>query len=199
MRTLLCLLFIAATSSAADIGNGKDYFPLKVGTKWTYKVEGKDARFVITAAGEEKVGDVVCVKLEAKLMDQVAATEHVAAQKDGIYRYKFNELPIEPGICFLKYAVKKGDSWKQEFKHGATNPTVRFEVDFADVKVPAGEFKNALVIRAVATEKAAEGDFVINTTIWYVKGKGMVKQSIDFVGTPAKVRLELESMEEPKK
>ncbi len=200
MRTLLCLFVVAAPSFAAD--NDKDYFPLKIGTKWTYKVEGKDARFVVTAVGDEKVGAVACVKLEARLMDQVVGTEHVAWRKDGLCRYKFSDMGIEPAICFLKAGAKKGDSWKHDFKVGQVKANVRYEVDFADAKVPAGEFKNAMIIKAVAAEKAeveGKGDQIINTTIWYVKGKGMVKQSIDFVGTDIKVRLELESIDEPKK
>ena len=199
MRALLCFLALTLPARAAD--DDKDYYPLKVGMKWTYKLGEQDNRFVVTVAAEEKVGEVVCVKLEAKLKDQIVGTEHVAFQKDGFYRFKYGDMTIEPPICFCKPGAKKGESWKLDFKIGETKATVRYEADFQDVKVPAGEFKNALVIKAEAIEKirddGKEKDQITRTTIWFVKGKGMVKQTIDL--GEAKVNLELESIEEPKK
>lgn len=199
MRTLLTLFVLTLPVAAAD--DDKDFYPLKIGTKWTYKLAGQEGKFVVTALAEEKVGDVACVKFDARLKDQSVGTEHVAFMKDGFYRFKYGDQTIEPAICFCKPGAKKGDSWKVDFKIGETKASVRYDADYADVKVPAGEFKNALVIRAEAAEKMVvdgkETEQITKTTIWFVKGKGMVKQTIDL--GQAKVELELETIDEAKK
>lgn len=196
MRALISLFLVAIPAAAAD-----DYYPLTVGAKWTYKLTGQDGRFVVVASAAEKVGEVNCVKMDAKLKDQVVGTEHIALAKDGYYRFKFGDTLIEPAICFCKPDAKKGESWKLDFKIGETKASVRYEADYQDVKVPAGEFKNALVIKAEAVEKGTvdgkEKDQITKTTIWYVKGTGIVKQFIELA--EAKVTLELESVEWPKK
>jgi hypothetical protein len=188
MRSAFLSLFVIAVPAfAAD--EDKDYYPLKIGTKWTYKIAGQEDKFVVTAVKEEKVGEQNCVKIEAKLKDQLVASEHVAIRNDGVYRFKFGDQVIEPEICFLKASSKKGDSWKHDFKIGETKATGKYEVDVEDVEVPAGKFKDAIVIRAEATEK----DEVTKTTIWYAKKTGMVKQVIE-IGA-VKIALELEKME----
>lgn len=199
MRALLCLLVLALHARAAD--DDKDYYPMKVGTKWIYRLAGQDAKFTVTATREEKVGNVTCVKFEATLREQVVGTEHIAFQQDGFYRYKFNDAAIEPAICFCKPGAKKDDKWKLDFKVGDSKASVGYDTDYQDVKVPAGEFKNALVVKAEAVEKVSvdgkEKDQVTKTTIWFVKGKGIVKQFVE-IGD-VKVYLDLESIVEPKK
>lgn len=199
MRAFLLLLFAVPLHAADD---DKEYYPLRIGTKWTYRLSGQEGKFVIAAVGEEKIGNVTSVKLEAKLRDQAVGSEQVAFQNGEFIRYKFNDQTIEPPIPFCKPAAKKGDKWNANFKvGGAGGASVRYETDTQDVKVPAGEFKNALVVKADVSEKVDENgkevDRITKTTIWYVKGKGVVKQFVE-IG-PATVTLELESVEEPKK
>jgi hypothetical protein len=154
MRNALFTLLISAFPISAATEPASHY-PLKVGSKWTYRVGDKDDKFVVTAMKEEKVGLQPCMVIEAKLKDMVVATEHIAALKDGIYRFKIGEQAIEPSINIFKSGVKKGDSWMQDFKVGDIAARAKFTVDIEDVEVPAGKYKDAIVIRAVTTEKAA--------------------------------------------
>src|SRR5437588_10182048 len=65
------------------------YYPLAGGTKWVYKVSvgGNTAKVVIRVAKEEKVGDVLCCRLDAVPEDaQKAVTELVAKQAHGVHR-----------------------------------------------------------------------------------------------------------------
>src|SRR5258708_29636978 len=107
MRTLLTLVVLALPVVAAD--DDKDFYPLKIGTKWTYKLTGQEGKFVVTALAEEKVGEAACVKFEAKLKDQLVGTEHIALLKDGFHRFKYSDMTIEPPICFCNPVAKKCD------------------------------------------------------------------------------------------
>src|SRR5688500_12515474 len=80
MRAALLSLFVLAAPARAD---DADYYPLKVGTRWTYRVAGQGAKLVVTAAREEKVGDQACVRLEGKLRDPLAGRGVVGASLAG--------------------------------------------------------------------------------------------------------------------
>jgi hypothetical protein len=213
MRTALLSLFLLPIVTNAD---DKDCYPLKVGMRWTYRIEGQTDRYIVTAVKEEKIGEQLCVKFEARLrsrfaddepagiglagssvaptcfIEQLVGSEHVAFLKDGFYRFSFGGQPVEPPICFLKPSAEKGETWKHEFKIGVSQASAQFHNDVADVKVPAGNVSAAIVVRAEAIEKKE----ATKTTVWYARGVGMVKQVID-VGND-KVTLELERVQAPR-
>ena len=192
MRAAVFSLLILGTP-AIQAADDKDNFPLAVGTQWTYKLGDKGDKFVITTLKSAKVGAQDCVVFEAKLNGKFAASEHVAVLKDGVYRFMYGEKSFEPPICFFKPSAKKGDSWQQEYKIGDTKGTIKFAVDVQDVEVPAGKFKDVLVVNVEATEM----DSISKTTVYYAKNHGMVKQIIIDGDKP--IVLELEKMEVPKK
>jgi len=186
----LLMLIFGAPLPSADVD--QSYYPVQVGTQWTYKLGNMGDKFVITVAKSAKVGQQDCAVFDAKFNGKDAATEHVAWLKDGVHRFMYGDKNFEPSICFLKPNAKKGDTWNEDYKIGDTNGTIKFLVDVADVEVPAGKFKDALVVHAEATEK----DTVSKTTIWYAKNVGMVKQLIE---DEKPLVLELEKMDRPKK
>jgi hypothetical protein len=201
---LIALVLSAAPVLAADAD--KDYFPMKIGSKWTFKIEGQEDRFVWTAAKTAKVGDQDCVVFEAKLKDQVVGSEYVAILKDGIYRFKLSDGVITPPVCFFKSTIKKGETWNQDFKVNDIVTNAKYTMDIEDVKVPAGEYKDAILIKTdgVVTkpESAGKKDSTVSvkSSIWYVKNVGIVKQSFEI--DDSKYSLVLEKMEEatdPKK
>jgi hypothetical protein len=193
---LFAIVLSAAPALGAD--SDKDYYPLKVGTKWTFKLSGQTEKFVLSAVKEEKVGTQDCVKVEARLGDQLKGSEHIAVLNDGVYRFKYGDQAIEPPVCFFRPSGKKGVSWPFSFKFGPNTATGKFEMDVEDVEVPAGKFPGAFVVRAEANEKPAMGEAEMRstTTIWLAKHVGIVKQVITIGDT--RITLELEKMEEPK-
>ncbi len=194
MRFALLFLFVfAVPTSAAE--EDMAYYPMKVGTKWTYKLN--DQEMIVTATSAEKVGMQDCVKFEFKLKDRVVGTEHNAILKDGVYRFKFSDDAIEPAICFFKATAKKGEPWTQDFMIGDAKATGKYEMDTEDVEVPAGKYEKALLVRGEAIEKAGDATVVTKTTMWYVKNVGMVKQVITKDGL--RIVVELQKMEEPGK
>jgi hypothetical protein len=213
MRAALLSLFIISAPALAD---DADYFPTKIGMRWIYRIAGQSDRYFVTAVKEEKFGEQICVRFESRLRsqfflsgpagigmagalvapiffsEQPIGSEHVAVSKEGVHRFSFANQPIEPPICFLKSSLPKGESWKHEFKIGDVPASARYEIDFEDVAVPAGTVKGALVIRVETVDKKE----TTKTTVWYVRGVGMVKQIVDF--GEEKLTLELERVEAPR-
>jgi hypothetical protein len=188
LLTTAALLALILPAAAQD---DKPLYPLKVGMKWNYKVKDQEEKFVITAAKEEMVGDQNCVKLEARLKDQVVASEHVAVLKDGIYRFKFDDKTIEPPVCFCKLPATKGQKWEVKFKVAGKEGVAKFESGEEEINVPAGKFQ-AVVIKGEVIEDSVP----IKMTLWFAPGAGIVRQVIDGGGQQPIV-LELESIERP--
>ena len=198
MRAASLIAFLVLASPALAAEEEKPFYPMKIGTIWTYKLGGQEDKYIFTAVKEEKIGEQPCVVFEAKFKDEMIASEHVAVLKDGIHRLKFGKEVIEPSICFLKPTTKKGDSWTQEFKVGEVSASAKFTIDIEDVEVPAAKYKDAVVVRTETTEKAKKDakETTTKTTVWFVKEVGMVKQIIDLGDD--KITLELEKIEMPK-
>ena len=169
----------------------KPLYPLKVGTKWNYKVKDQEEKFVVSATKEEMVGDQMCVKLEARLKDQIVASEHVAILKDGIYRFKFDDKTIEPPVCFCKLPATKGQKWEVKFKVAGKDGVAKFESGEEEISVPAGKFQTVVI-----SGEVVEDSVPIKTSLWFAPGSGIVRQVIDGGGQQP-IILELESIERP--
>lgn len=188
--TMLTVIALASRLGAENVPSA-DFYPLKVGNKWTYIVLGSDDRFVLSAAAEEKVGDQTCIRLEARVRDTILATEHVAVVKDGIYRFKNNDQVLDPPLCICKVPAKKGDTWTADFRVEGAKASAKFETDLDEATVAAGKYKCVLV-RYEVTEKGS----TTRARAWFAARVGMLKQVLDFGST--KVELELEKFEPAK-
>src|SRR5262245_17755941 len=95
-RFSLALVVLAVGSSAlsgqdkdkppadpkADAAGAEKYYPLKVGTKWTYSSGGN--QFTTEVVKLEKVDDTLCAKVEATANGMVVATEHLHVGAEGV-------------------------------------------------------------------------------------------------------------------
>ena len=88
-----------------DKGLDNPYFPLKKGTTWEYVADGKKITTVVT--DHEKVGDLMCAKIETDLGGGQKIIEHVAVKDDGIYRVKANNEEVKPPFLILKLPPKR--------------------------------------------------------------------------------------------
>src|SRR5207245_7412304 len=110
---------LAPLTGAENPAKEATYYPLAVGTKWVYKTStaGNTNRVVIRVVKEEKVGDVLCFRLEAASGDgEKPVTEHVANRADGMYRYTALGEKISPPLRVLKLPPRIGDSWEIDSK-----------------------------------------------------------------------------------
>ncbi|MEZ0227724.1 MAG: hypothetical protein ACAI25_03810 [Planctomycetota bacterium] len=160
-----------------------EYYPLAVGTTWTYEVNGTLVKMRV--AEHEKLRGVLCARVESEVNGATAASEHIRVTKDGVYRHSYNGTKIEPPLCFIKLPLKKGAAWKVKSKQGGTPIAGKLAVDEEDdVDVPLGTFKTFVV----------KGDFessgqTFASTSWFVKGKGLVKQSTELGGQTINLEL----------
>ena len=172
----------------------EDFYPLAVGSQWTYAVENEKKEFVVRIAPKtEKVGDVECFVVEAVVDNEILGTEHVALDpKKGFVRYKFGKELITPPITFLKAGVQKGESWDASFKVADKAATAKFTAEPADIKVPAGTYPSVKV-----SGEVVEGSNNVKTQIWFTPRVGVVKQIIDY--GDSKIVLELKTYTPGKK
>ena len=167
------------------------YYPLKVNTRWDYQVKGQNTTITMKVAKHEKVGDVMCAVIETIVNNNVVATEHVRADKEGVKRYMFMGQKADPPVLFLKLPYKKGDKWTVDTKvmGQATKGTFQYDEEVVDVK--QGKHKT-IVARSNDFEAAGQK---VSTTYWFAEGVGMVKQQANIAGTD--VTLELTKFEMP--
>jgi hypothetical protein len=182
-RCFVCLglvFVLAGGALAADVEpprkGSSDYYPLAVGSAWTYDANGEEIQ--VKVVKREKVGGVLCARLETIVKGEVVSTEHVAVQKDGLYRYTTNGQAITPPLRFLKLPCKKGDTWKADCKVSDQAVAVEFALDEGEVKVPAGKYK-AVIAR---TTKAKVSGVEMKMAAWYARGVGVVRTTVTVGG-----------------
>jgi hypothetical protein len=188
MAVSVVLALAAAGAGRADDAKEPNYYPLKKGNKWTYKVQGAPNSITVTIASVDKDGAL----LETALEGQVQSTEKVLVKDDGVYRTEVNKMKPDAPIKIVKLPVKKGDSWEIDTKVGAETIKGKFSVREDEVTVAAGKYK-AVVVEGKDFEINGQK---MNLTTWYVDKVGIVKLSFSLAGTEAV--LELEKFEEGK-
>src|SRR5262245_30754651 len=122
LRTPALVVLLAASAAARDDDGLEEtpYYPLKVGTTWTYRDADAPgaARVVVKVARHEKVGDVLCARLETHKDGKATGYEHIAVAKEGVYRHSINGLRPDKPILLLKLPPRPGDEWPVAGKVG---------------------------------------------------------------------------------
>ncbi len=204
LRTTLLLgvlIFLATAASEAQDAKKDDkkpsphpnYYPLDKGNAWHYKVtaNGQNASIVTRIAKIEELNKQMLARLESP---NVAMTEHLLQNDEGVFRVRFNGLEVTPKFRLIHYPAKVGAKWHGEFtvekdkgKHKYRGEIQKEE----EVDVPAGKFKTIKVYIELE-----ENGNKVKTTYWFARDVGFVKQTFDSPGIS--VLLELEKTE-PKK
>lgn len=164
---------------------GEDLFPLAVGNTWTYRVQPfltqppnyQEDRFVVRVVRTETVGDQTCFVLEGKLKDRVTATEHVAFTKDGLTRFRADNVDIVPPVTVLKFAAAPKTPSPTEFQLGDRKGTAKF----TQFEPRTFSFQGRPVrgTRVEGDLGAGENGGRVRSIAWYAPGVGMVRQQID--------------------
>jgi hypothetical protein len=185
------VLFCAMGSvCAADEIKGSDLFPLSVGKRWTYRIQGQD-NLTITVTDVEKIGGFPCYRLEGRQRGTVVATEHLSIRADGVYRMRFDSADFDPSLPICKFPPASDQTWKLDYKIADKKASISFETETEEITVPAGKYKTVVVHSVVP-----EGTGQLKNSCWYAPKVGMVKQQIE--SDDGKIVLELER-ERPEK
>jgi hypothetical protein len=199
------LLCLAVVTSAQDKMPETPYYPLQVGTTWHYKVNGSPFRWRVSK--HEKVGDVLCARVEMTVGDRVVGWQHLAITADGVYRHDLAYRPPttpdqkggetvtetpKPPVLLLRLPPKAGETFKVDSKAEGKPFRGAFKMGEAEVKVPAGSYK---VVTVTSQDLEANGLKPVITS-YYASGVGLVKQVIEEGGV--KVETELEKFEPAK-
>lgn len=153
----------------------EELFPMKIKEKRVYEVKNSTDPVVMDVIKKEKVGEHDTYLFEASVNSMVRAKENMMVTKDGVFRVKMGDNVLDPPLQLVRFPLKDGDTWKGEFKANGVVVKVSSDLSIKDVNVPAGEYKNAIVVTAVAVE----GETTVVSKIYLVPKIGMVKQQIE--------------------
>jgi hypothetical protein len=199
MKSLACaalagplLLALAGAARAQDKMETTPYYPLAVGTTWEYRVG--DNKFTLKVTKHEKVGNVLCARVEYLVKDKdkgaekVQSFEHISVSKDGVTRNSQEGKEITPPVLFLKLPPKKDETWKVDSKTagGETIKGTFKNNGEEEVKVPAGSYKAVVV----ASQDLEANGVKMSVTYYFAEKVGIVKQLIEVAGQKVVVELE---------
>jgi hypothetical protein len=189
VKRTLGIVGLLVVGSAVFAQNAEmTYYPLKVGSKWTYRVGGQ--QMVLEVKRFDDVDGVKCAVLETRA-DNLIFSECVAPGADGLYRYKAQDSKITPPICFFKVPPQRGLNWEVDSAAGKLRVQGTFRMDEIEVTVPAGKFKTF-----VSSFDVKQDGQMVSISIYLAPGVGMVKQRMNVGGQ--EVLVELEKYEEGK-
>ena len=192
LRLALGSFVLLVSSMALAQTGGADYYPLKTGTKWVYKV--LETTITVKVASADAEG----AKLEIEVNGKAVASEVIKVTPEGIVRTKINNAKIEPPVMILK--LKDGKATKGEkWAIASTIADQKVKGEFS-VKDDKEKIKTAIGdLEAIAVE-GNEFDIAGTKTsvkYWFVAGKGIVKLMYNIQNNEAVLELK-EYTEAPK-
>jgi hypothetical protein len=167
-----------------------NYYPVEVGNTWHYRVNanGKITNFSARISKHENINGEALARLDTL---NVPVTEHLAQTEKGVFRHRFNGSQVSPPLPLLPYPPNVGAKWQGEFTTEMEKGKNRYfgEIQKEEtVEVPAGKFKTLRV-----SIKVEQNGPMVQTTYWFAKDVGFVKQSANILG--ATILMELERFE----
>lgn len=171
-KSVFVLLLLASICAPAFADN--PYFPTKQGSKWVYTTSA-GSELTVRVSGGKEIDKVPCVLLETVRNGKTEANEHIAATKDGIFRYAVNGVELSTPITLLKIPFKAGEKYAdQERKLGDVTINGSFiSLEEKEITVPAGKYKTLVT---TGTFKIKDKEAKI--TFYFAEGVGIVKQEL---------------------
>jgi hypothetical protein len=181
-----------------------DFYPLRVGNHWRYKVTahgdapgkdvpGKDSPVVEITVDKQEPYDNKSTQDKKEVVEPIlrsqlkvvsgakVLTENVAVLKDGVYRFSTGGTDLAPAgkeitppLRFLKLPVMSGETWTVNSASEGVGLTGTFSCADEAVKVPAGQFQT----KHIASKDFQLGTQKMSIDYWFAKNIGMVKQRV---------------------
>jgi hypothetical protein len=184
------LLLAASTAVLAQPANppatGPDFYPLKVGNKWTYKVG--DTTTIEMKVDKLEGGEAT---LSTSVNGKQVASEAIKATPEGILRTKINNTEIKPPVMILKLPPKKDTKWDVKSKitvagqEHAIEGSFTIKDDKEKLKVRDKDYETVVVdgpnFNIAGTTTAVK--------YWFAAGTGVVKLTYNIAGNEAVLEL----------
>lgn len=168
-------LYLCAVSTGWTKEKKADYFPLKKGCWWRYRIKDTPELFEFKAAGMKKVNGYNCHVVESRFRGRLLYTGYYAKQKNkvlkvgGVQHLKHRKIIYNTPENYLVLPLSLGLKWR--YNHGRHSKVVVKKVTAKKkLKVPAGAFDTLLVVQ----EPAYVDD---SPKIWYAPEVGVVKMT----------------------
>lgn len=179
---------VAACSNPEKIEESA-YYPVGVGSTWTYSVPQSDAKqtkqiFVTHVAAHEKISGVMCARIESMSGGQIVGTDHISVTKNAIYRYTLNDDEASSPIQLLKLPPNN-DEWTIDSRCKNGDFSGKASVKQESVTVPAGTYQAQVVKSSI--KMIGQN---ITSTSYFVKDVGLAKIQLTAVGSTANLELE---------
>lgn len=178
LMTAFLIFCTVATAQRSKTVVQRDYFPLRVGDSWRYRMTDNDAEYTVKVLSAEKQADGATVYLLEKQAGVVIRDWYsktigwVFLHREAYEGQEGLDVKYQPPRQYLKNPIVAGDKWNWKGKSIAQtdveehNEVVGPEV----VKVPAGTFRAIKVLSRVS-----DGEAVMTKTYWYADSVGLVK------------------------
>ncbi len=182
-----------------DAPQADGYFPLKVKSRWIYKIGENEIRVEVTktekVGGEEHFQVDTFVTKDPKSTEPPKTSEMYVIKADGVYRTKVKDDKLDPYVKVLPLPVKKDATWEVNSKVGtqAVKGTMKIMSEKEKVKTPAGDFDTVFVEGKDMDIAGAK----TTVRIWFAKDHGIVKQEF-VLQTNDTVKIELGKYEPAK-
>ncbi len=183
---VLSFLLFSNNCFAADAG---DYFPLKEGITWIYKVasdKSETRKLTITNLAAREINARTVTPQRWEIME-TRIYYLIARDDSGIYRYgeqkseKGAPTVTKPKLYHLKNPVDLGTTWDVKTKLGDDQVIINLTIESLTdaVRVPAGNFDNCVKIKQEGKGQE-KGDAVLAITAyeWYAPDVGLVKSMV---------------------
>jgi hypothetical protein len=181
---LALLLPLLAQSAAAQrpASRAADYFPLRVGDSWTYRINEDETQFTVKVLSAEKQADGTMLYLVEKLAGVQIHSWHskpfgwVLTHKEAYPQQDGLHVEHQPAKQQLKNPLVAGQKWTWKGKGIGGLDLLEINEVFGPERVTtqAGTFRAIKVV-----SKVTDGDSGVTRTNWYADGVGLVKSQTE--------------------
>jgi hypothetical protein len=178
------------TEAQPQLRPARDYVPLRIGDKWTFRVGSGSASAnsaaTLRVANMKTIGGAEVYCLERQLSPTSDVTkECYSLGADGVYCHHMLQTDLEPPVLILKTQIVPENAYTAATKVGGKDLTFSITVREDPVEVPAGDFQAIRV--AVTTNTRYQFEY------WLAPHIGFVKMSMTH--GPTTLNLDLQKFE----
>ena len=185
----ICVLITCASPVLAQAPDWRDYFPLKVGQRWTYIVNADPKKEVVIEVERTEDFTRMAMKDDKKNSEKFTGfilksssgdkvtRDHVVVMENGVYRIYAAGTLINPPLLFFKFGLQKvGETWDVDSTSGNITIKGTYSIRRGEVQVPYAKKPLNAIIVSFSNNKP--GDERHEIEYWFAKDLGMVKQRV---------------------